>query len=169
MIIIVECGSTKADWILLDGQGHEIKRWSIMGFNPYSPWAMRQRLGQWFKRAPRERRYYALGRVCDWLDLLDYELLSANRFGVGFPYLSADGMDVGNAGMWRIPASTAQAYTVVARKRVMAMTQQRKLQRRSVMPARGMPEPSTRLGESFLGESNIGQSNMSQPTNREVA
>jgi len=35
MIIIVESGSTKADCILLDGQGHEIKRWSIMGFNPY--------------------------------------------------------------------------------------------------------------------------------------
>ncbi len=35
MIIIVESGSTKADWILLDGQGLEIKRWSIMGFNPY--------------------------------------------------------------------------------------------------------------------------------------
>jgi len=35
MIIIIESGSTKADWILLDGQGHEIKRWSIMGFNPY--------------------------------------------------------------------------------------------------------------------------------------
>jgi N-acetylglucosamine kinase-like BadF-type ATPase len=35
MIIIVESGSTKADWILLDAQGHEVKRWSIMGFNPY--------------------------------------------------------------------------------------------------------------------------------------
>ena len=35
MIIIVESGSTKADWILLDGHGQEIKRWSIMGFNPY--------------------------------------------------------------------------------------------------------------------------------------
>ena len=35
MIIIVESGSTKADWILLDGHGREMKRWSIMGFNPY--------------------------------------------------------------------------------------------------------------------------------------
>ena len=35
MIIIVESGSTKADWILLDGQGQEANRWSIMGFNPY--------------------------------------------------------------------------------------------------------------------------------------
>ena len=35
MIIIVESGSTKADWILLDGQGQEVNRWSIMGFNPY--------------------------------------------------------------------------------------------------------------------------------------
>ena len=35
MIIIVESGSTKADWILLDGQGQEVNRWSVMGFNPY--------------------------------------------------------------------------------------------------------------------------------------
>lgn len=35
MIIIVESGSTKADWILLDAQGQEVNRWSIMGFNPY--------------------------------------------------------------------------------------------------------------------------------------
>ena len=35
MIVIVESGSTKADWILLDAAGQEVKRWNIMGFNPY--------------------------------------------------------------------------------------------------------------------------------------
>ena len=35
MIIIVESGSTKADWILLNGDGSECKRWNLMGFNPY--------------------------------------------------------------------------------------------------------------------------------------
>ncbi len=116
----------------------------ILGFNPYSPWALRQRFGQWFKRMPRTRRYYSLGRVCDWLDLLDYELLSASRFGVGFPYLPAEGIDIANAGLWRLPGAGAQAYAVVARKRVMAMTQQRKQQRRTSLAASGIPEPSAR-------------------------
>ena len=35
MIFIVESGSTKADWVLIDHQGHEVNRWSIMGFNPF--------------------------------------------------------------------------------------------------------------------------------------
>ena len=35
MILIIESGSTKADWVCLDNSGAEIDRWSIMGFNPY--------------------------------------------------------------------------------------------------------------------------------------
>lgn len=35
MILIIESGSTKADWICLDKTGAEVDRWSIMGFNPY--------------------------------------------------------------------------------------------------------------------------------------
>ena len=35
MILIIESGSTKADWVCLDKTGAEIDRWSIMGFNPY--------------------------------------------------------------------------------------------------------------------------------------
>lgn len=35
MILIIESGSTKADWICLDQKGTEISRWSLMGFNPY--------------------------------------------------------------------------------------------------------------------------------------
>lgn len=35
MILIIESGSTKADWICLDQQGTEVSRWSLMGFNPY--------------------------------------------------------------------------------------------------------------------------------------
>lgn len=116
----------------------------ILGFNPLSPWAMRQALGQWFRRGPRSRRYYSLGRVCDWLDLLDYELLGASRFGVGFPYLPAQGVDLANAGLWGLPGATAQAYAVVARKRVMAMTQQRRRRQVKPLPAGGLPEPSAR-------------------------
>jgi N-acetylglucosamine kinase-like BadF-type ATPase len=35
MVLIAESGSTKCDWVLLDGQGREIDRWNSMGFNPY--------------------------------------------------------------------------------------------------------------------------------------
>lgn len=129
----------EVDRILCD-HGHL----AILGFNPYSPWALRQLLTRGFKHEPRTRRYYSLGRVCDWLDLLDYELLSASRFGVGFPYLPAEGVDVANAGWWRIPGAAAQAYAVVARKRVIARTHQRGQAHRQTLPAKGMPEPTTR-------------------------
>lgn len=35
MILIAESGSTKCDWILLENNGTEIKRFKTMGFNPY--------------------------------------------------------------------------------------------------------------------------------------
>ena len=35
MILIIESGSTKADWICIDQKGAEVSRWSLMGFNPY--------------------------------------------------------------------------------------------------------------------------------------
>jgi glucosamine kinase len=35
MVFIVESGSTKADWVLLNGQGVEVNRWNLMGFNPF--------------------------------------------------------------------------------------------------------------------------------------
>ncbi len=35
MILIAESGSTKCDWVLLDGSGNELNRWKTIGFNPY--------------------------------------------------------------------------------------------------------------------------------------
>ena len=35
MVFIVESGSTKADWILLDASAAEVGRWSVKGLNPY--------------------------------------------------------------------------------------------------------------------------------------
>jgi len=35
MVFIVESGSTKADWVLLNGRGEEVNRWNLMGFNPF--------------------------------------------------------------------------------------------------------------------------------------
>ena len=35
MILIAESGSTKCDWVVLNSDGSEHKRFSTMGFNPY--------------------------------------------------------------------------------------------------------------------------------------
>ena len=35
MILIAESGSTKCDWVVLNSDGSEYKRFSTMGFNPY--------------------------------------------------------------------------------------------------------------------------------------
>ena len=35
MVFIVESGSTKADWILLNASAAEVGRWSVKGLNPY--------------------------------------------------------------------------------------------------------------------------------------
>lgn len=116
----------------------------ILGFNPYSLWAIARMCRRRLKRLPRSRRLYPMGRVCDWLELLDYELISGHRFGVGFPYLPADGVNIGNGGWWRVPGTIGQAYAVVARKRVIAKCQQAPRRQRVHMPAHGMPEPTTR-------------------------
>lgn len=118
----------------------------ILGFNPYSPWAIARMCRRQLKRLPRTRRLYPMGRVCDWLELLDYELVSGHRFGVGFPYLPAEGVDIGNAGWWRLPGIIGQAYAVVARKRVMTKSQQTPRRQRARLPAGGMPEATACTG-----------------------
>lgn len=126
---------------VLNDHGHLV----ISGFNPFSPWSVRQRAAQRFKATANvPRQHYSLGRVCDWLDLLDYELLSASRYGVGFPYLPDEGVDVANAGWWRLPGVLGQAYIVVARKRVMASTAQRRAQHSTPLRAAGLPKASAR-------------------------
>lgn len=132
----------EVDRVLCD-HGHVV----ILGFNPFSPWAIARTCRRWLKRQPRTRRLYPMGRVCDWLELLDYELVSGHRFGVGFPYLPADGVDIGNAGWWRLPGIVGQAYAVIARKRVMAKIKQRPERRPARMSAAGMPEPTACSGQ----------------------
>jgi len=130
----------EADRVLCD-HGHLV----ILGFNPFNPWTFRQRLMS--RRIGTGRlRFYALGHVGDWLDLLDFEVVKRVRYGVGFPYLPADGVDVANGGWWRLPSVLGQAYLIVARKRVVPLTLQRAPMRRRVPVVSGMPEPAPRGG-----------------------
>lgn len=55
----------------------------ILGFNPYSWWGLRHRLAPQYPALPAPARPLSSGRVADWLRLLDYDVLSCERFGPG--------------------------------------------------------------------------------------
>lgn len=135
----------EVDRILCD-HGHVV----ILGFNPYAPRLLWSRLAP---RGPagdgRRRRCYPLGRIRDWLTLLDFDVVGMTRLGVGFPYLPDAGVDAEGAGWRRLPAMLSQTYVVVARKRVVPLTPLRPAwrRRRAPVPA-GMPEPTPRVGEA---------------------
>ena len=57
----------------------------VLGFNPWGGWILRQRLGFRNRAFPPAGRFYGAGRLCDWLQLLDFEVMEVRRFGVGFP------------------------------------------------------------------------------------
>lgn len=122
----------------------------VLGFNPHAPWSLWSRLARRGRAAEmmRGRRCYPLGRVCDWLGLLDFDVLKMTRFGVGFPYLPPAGVDAEGPDWRRLPAMLSLAYMVVARKRVVPLTPVRHARRQvgvSPMPG-GMPEPTPRIG-----------------------
>ncbi len=81
----------------------------VLGFNPHSWWAWRQRLLPWYPALPARQRLLSSGRLQDWLRLLDYEVVECERFGPGAP---------ANLG-WLKPIAGffAPTYLVHARKR----------------------------------------------------
>ncbi|MDN5862183.1 MAG: class I SAM-dependent methyltransferase [Salinisphaera sp.] len=114
----------------------------IQGFNPWSPWAQRQRLRRPGLRYPA-RRLVPFGRIVDWLSLLDYDVNQARRYAWGFPWASRAGLDLANAGWRGLPALLAPAYVVLARKRVMPVTPAWAPRRRRVHGQ--VAEPSARM------------------------
>lgn len=46
----------------------------VLGFNPVSVWGLRQRLGLHDRAFPAAARFIRSGRLCDWLELLDFEV-----------------------------------------------------------------------------------------------
>lgn len=88
----------------------------LLGFNPLHPSALARHTATGSSH-PTGQHLYTARRVGDWLDLLDFDVVHATRYGAGFPYLPGDGIDWHNAGWWRMPATLSQAYLLVARKR----------------------------------------------------
>lgn len=101
----------------------------ILGFNPYSLWSLRRHFGMRYRAFPEGARFLSIGRLTDWLELLDFEITRVRRFGVGFPWLAPhdDAMAV----------ALSEAYLLEAKKRVIPLTFVGRPQRAKVAPILG--------------------------------
>lgn len=107
----------------------------ILGFSPWSPWAWRQWFGLRYRAFPPGARFISLGRLSDWLELLDFEVVEARRYGVGFPWTRPFPDEAG--GLARGFRGLAEGYLVVAKKRVIPMTLVGRTPRAAVRPLIG--------------------------------
>lgn len=122
----------------------------ILGFNPWSAFGVRSRVGLFRSQLPPRGHFYSVARICDWLNLLGLETGQIVRFGVGFPWT---------------PASTAYAplrfsywaslissnYLLTARKRVIPVNRveaRKRAQVRSLLGAGVTPLTGVRSKEA---------------------
>lgn len=114
-----------------------------LGFSPWSGWGMRQALGLRYRAFPQGARFHGVGQMCDWLELLDLEVVEVRRYGVGFPWLGprsdGDPFDVGS-----LIHPLAEAYLLVAKKRVIPINRIGKVQRAQIKPLIGVPVSEVR-------------------------
>lgn len=114
----------------------------ILGFNPWSLWGVRQRLGLGYRTFPSGARNYSVGRLCDWLALLNLEITVVSRFGRGFPWSAPRGLG-DPLSLRTLAAPLLPNYLVVAKKRVIPINRLGQTQRAQVRPLLGaaMPVP----------------------------
>lgn len=110
----------------------------ILGFNPWGGLGWRRRLGLAPRALPATSRFFSAGRVCDWLSLLDFEIVEVRRFGIGFPWLppSADG---GPFTPTRLLRPFGEAYLVSAKKQVAPLSLVTRPARAQIKPIIGVP------------------------------
>ncbi len=94
----------------------------VLGFNPLSPWWLARSLSASSVQGAIGPRFYTPGRVCDWLRLLDFEPERLVCYGAGFPFFRRPLEFSGRLHWSTCLAWTAQAYIIVARKRVAPRT-----------------------------------------------
>ena len=108
----------------------------VLGFNPWGGWVMRQRVGFGYRAFPPPAGYYGIGRISDWLELLDFEVTEVRRFSAGFPWIGPrsqhQSWSLGN-----LLSPFAESYMVVARKRVLPVNFVGKAQRAQIKPIIG--------------------------------
>jgi len=110
----------------------------ILGFNPWSIWGLRRKLGLSLNAFPPGARFYGTGRLGDWLELLDFEVSEQRCFGIGFPW--ARPRTVG--GPLNLPSLLnpfMEGYLIVAKKRVIPIGLVGKLPRAQVRALVGRP------------------------------
>ncbi len=100
----------------------------ILGFDPWSAWAWRQYLGLRYRAFPPGARFVSRRRLCDWLELLDFEVMEIRDYGARF--------------LDRWFAAGPCGYLIVAKKRVFPMSLIGRVARDSVQPmVRPLPLP----------------------------
>lgn len=107
----------------------------ILGFSPWSAWAWRQWLGLRYRAFPPGARFVSVGRLGDWLELLDFEVCEVRRYGVGFPWTRPSSDEGGGPGRWL--AAWSEGYLLVAKKRVIPLRLVGRAQRAAVRPLIG--------------------------------
>jgi len=120
----------------------------VLGFSPWSSWALRSLVGLRYRAFPAGARFHGVGRICDWLELLDFEVTEIRRFGVGFPWLEPRT----SGGPWSVGALLAplsEAYMLVARKRVIPVNFIGRAQRAQVKPLVGVTAPAAQSQASL--------------------
>ncbi|MBL6749244.1 MAG: methyltransferase domain-containing protein [Nevskia sp.] len=123
----------------------------ILGFSPWSPWGLRQRIGLRYAAFPPGARFVSTARLCEWLQLLDFEVLLIRRYGAGFPRMEPRSADE-PFGFHSLVGPITDAYLIMAKKRVLPVTlvgRQQRAQVRNLVPGaiggavpnlRGMPK-----------------------------
>ena len=120
----------------------------ILGFNPLGAWAVRGWLGLRHHAFPAGARFYSAGRLHDWLELLDFEITEVRRFGAGFPWLPPRSLGE-SWSLGSLFSPFAEAYLVIAKKRVLPVNLVGRVQRAQVKPLVGVPVPGARSQATF--------------------
>lgn len=107
----------------------------VLGFSPWSAWSWRQALGLRYPAFPPGARFVSVGRLSDWLELLDFEVCEVRRYGAGFPWMKPSSDEGRGIGRWL--GQWSEAYLLVAKKRVIPLTLVGRVQRAAVRPLLG--------------------------------
>jgi SAM-dependent methyltransferase len=127
---------------VLTGEGHVL----VCGFNPFGPWGVRH-LASRGRFPPPTERLIGERRLRDWLVLLGFEVVHAQRYLFVPPWqqrLSARSRAWLESRGPRFAAPLAGAYLVKARKRVRALTPIRPAWQRAPAVVGGLAEPTSR-------------------------
>lgn len=130
---------------ILPGDGQLI----VLGFRPFSAWGVRNLLAH-AGFPPGARRLIAEHRIRDWLKLLGFEVVDAQRYlftwpwGAAAPRMQSFLENIGGR-LWPLFAG---AYLLRARKRVYTLTPVRPRWRARARVVGGLIEPTTRQRQS---------------------